>query len=165
MDPHETKDGAGRELPLIPELRELLESQHRRKLEVERKTGQLIQAVFFYPDGRPIQDPKRAWNGARIRAGLWVWAEDENGNPIYLKSGKRKRAYTRTFHDFRRTAARNLIRSGLARSQAKGFTGHLTDSVFDRYAIDDAASQKEAAEKYAAHMETQRPTQKVINLR
>jgi hypothetical protein len=65
----------------------------------------------------------------------------------------------------RRTAARNLIRSGLARSQAKGFTRHMTDSVFDRYAIDDAASKKEAAEKYAAHMETQRPTQKVINLR
>ena len=34
-----------------------------------------------------------------------------------------------------------------------------------RGGIDDAASQKEAAEKYAAHMETQRPTQKVINLR
>ena len=34
-----------------------------------------------------------------------------------------------------------------------------------RRAIENKTGTKEAAEKYAAHMETQRPTQKVINLR
>jgi hypothetical protein len=38
-------------------------------------------------------------------------------------------------HDFRRSAARNLLKMGVRKELAKRITGHLTDEMFDRYAI------------------------------
>jgi len=47
---------------------------------------------------------------------------------------------TRTYegliaHDFRRSAARNLTKAGITKTVAKKITGHRTDHIFDRYAI------------------------------
>jgi integrase len=39
------------------------------------------------------------------------------------------------FHDFRRTAARNLRRKGLSESESMLITGHRTSSIFRRYSI------------------------------
>ncbi|HEY6444630.1 MAG TPA: tyrosine-type recombinase/integrase [Candidatus Acidoferrales bacterium] len=47
-------------------------------------------------------------------------------------------------HDFRRSAARNLIRAGVDRGTAMSITGHRTESVFERYNITDAADRKDA---------------------
>jgi hypothetical protein len=43
----------------------------------------------------------------------------------------------------------NLERAGVSRSVAKSFTGHKTDSVYERYAIVDTAAQEDGAEKLA----------------
>ena len=50
----------------------------------------------------------------------------------------------------RRTAVRNLERAGVPRSDAMAMVGHLTESIYRRYAISDEASLRESAAKLDA---------------
>ncbi len=68
-------------------------------------------------------------------------------------------------HDLRRTAARNLVRAGVAEPVAMRFTGHLTPSVFKRYAIVDETMLTEGAEKLSRlFSDTRQPERKVLPL-
>jgi integrase len=48
-------------------------------------------------------------------------------------------------HDFRRTAVRNLERTGVPRSAAMAMVGHKTGAIYRRYSIVDAGVLREAA--------------------
>jgi integrase len=78
--------------------------------------------VFHYDDGRPIGDYKTAWKTARREAGM---------------EGK-------LFHDFRRTAATNLRRSGVPENVAMQITGHKTRSMYARYDIREDRDVRQA---------------------
>lgn len=132
LDPGTTKNDDGRTFPFdaLPPLERLLRHQRERTDKVERRKGEIVSHVF-HRDGKRIKSLRGAWKGATKRAGVeGAW-----------------------FHDLRRTAVRNLERAGLARSVAKSLTGHKTDSVYDRYAIADEASQREGVGKLAAHLD------------
>ena len=128
LEPEETKNRDGRMFPLIPELRAVLEGQRARVETLQKATGQVIPWVFCRDDGAPVGDFQRAWTTARTQAGV----------------------PGRLFHDFRRTAVRNLIRAGIPETVAMKLTGHRTRAVFQRYAIVEEGMLREAGEKLVA---------------
>ncbi len=119
IDPGETKNREGRNFPLTPELRAVLERQRERTSALEKATGQIIPWVF-HRKGKPIKDFYAAWRRATRMAGV----------------------PDRILHDFRRTAVRNLERAGVPRSDAMAMVGHRTESIYRRCAISDEASLK-----------------------
>jgi integrase len=140
LEPGETKNGEGRNFPLVPELRIVLERQLERTRSLELATGQIIPWLF-HRKGKPIKDFRGAWETACRGAGV----------------------PGRIPHDFRRTAVRNLERSGVPRSAAMAMVGHKTEAIYRRYAIADEVLLREAGERLAAYQAQTQPT-RVISL-
>lgn len=114
---------------MIGGLRELLLDQRRRAQEIERASGRRVECVFFHDDGSEIRDFRTAWNNAVERAGLKGLIP----------------------HDFRRCAARSLIRAGVPQTVAMRLLGHETPEIFRRYSIVDADMLQEAGAKLEAY--------------
>lgn len=143
LEPGETKNGEGRNFPLTPDLREVLERQLAKTKELEQATGRIIPWLF-HRDGNPIRDFRWSWASACKDAGV----------------------AKRIPHDFRRTAVRNLERAGVPRSAAMAMVGHRTESIYRRYAIADEAMLKEGAIKLAAfHASEKNGTPKVVPIK
>jgi integrase len=131
----DTKEKSGRQLPLLPRLRAVLEGQRERADALEG-AGHPVQAVFFYHErtrggraaGERIHSFRGSWRSACQRAGL---------------DGLR-------VHDLRRSAARHLIRAGVSEHVAMKFTGHKTQSIFRRYDIVAESDLIEGGEKLNA---------------
>jgi integrase len=128
-----TKNGKGRVLPFraLPALAELLRRQRERTDAVELEKEIIVPSVF-HRNGKPIADFRGAWEAACRAAGL----------------------PGRIVHDFRRTAARNLIRAGVPERVAMEILGHKTRSVFDRYNIVNDQDVAEGLSKLAKAQET-----------
>lgn len=137
LDPGETKNEEGRIIYLNDEMLKELKT-----LEKNRPLG--CQYVFHH-NGKPIKDFRDSWEAACIRAGLWRMDKDAGGKEIKVP--------TKIFHDFRRTAVRNMLRSGIREKTAMMISGHKTRSVFDRYHIVSDEDLKEAAKKQQAYHE------------
>jgi len=138
LDPGESKNEEARTLYLNEELAEAL-----RGLQARRRLG---CPYVFHREGKRIKDPRGAWESACKAAGLWGFDEKKGRN-----------APTRIFHDFRRTAVRNLVRAGVPERVAMAISGHKTRAVFERYNIVSGEDLKEAARKQAAYLQSFSP--------
>jgi len=124
-----TKNREGRVLPFhaLPELVELIRQQRTRTSAAEKASHRIVPWVF-HRSGKAIRDFRGAWHRACEAAGV----------------------PDRIPHDFRRTAARNLIRAGVPERIAMTILGHKTRSIFDRYNIVNEADLAEGLSKLAA---------------
>jgi integrase len=131
LDPGGTKNDDGRVVYLTPELTAMLTAHVARVQALGRELERVIPWLFPHfakpHRGAQRQDFRRAWKTACKRAGY---------------AGMLR-------HDFRRTAARNMVNRGIPERVAMTITGHKTRAMFDRYNIVSPGDLQEAARKLA----------------
>ncbi len=136
LEPGDTKNDDARTVYLDNELVKVFKSQREKR----KSQKQILPYVFPNEEGTDrIRDFRGAWKRACIEAMI----------------GKR------LFHDFRRTAVRNMVRAGIPERVAMMISGHKTRTVFDRYNIVNADDLKQAASKQEAYLQSQMVTKTV----
>ena len=107
--------------------------------------------MFTNKDGTgPLKDFRKAWNIACRKTGLGCgYAESK----AYVNKWKNKFNSGPLHHDFRRTAIRNFVRTGINRKIAMAISGHKTESVFQRYNITSKDDLIAAAKKHQDYIQ------------
>ena len=133
LDPGETKNNEARTVSMDDEVLEILQ----RQKELRGKSGIVLPNVFLNADGTDqVKRFDKSWKTACKTAEI----------------GKR------LFHDFRRSAVRNMVRAGVPERVAMTISGHKTRSVFERYNIVSEEDIKLAAQKQAVYLQSQTVT-------
>lgn len=128
-----TKNNEARTVYLDAELKEVFLNQRARQKELVK----ISQYVFTNPAGTDkIKYFRKSWEKACTNT----------------KIGKK------LFHDFRRTAVRNMVRAGIPERVAMIISGHKTRSVFERYNVVSETDLKLAAQKQEAYLQAQMGT-------
>jgi integrase len=118
------KNKKGREAYFPDELFDVIQRQCIDTSALERHQQRVIPWVF-HRNGESMKDFRTAWENASRRDGF----------------------PDKYFHDFRRTAYRNMKRLGIPEKVMMDIIGHKTRSMADRYGISNPSDRKEAAHK------------------
>ena len=126
LEPGETKNDDARVAYLDKEEKAIIAKQWQVRKELLKSKGRLLPWVFLNRYGTDrLKQFHVSWKKACQAAGV----------------------PHRIFHDFRRTAVRNMVRAGVPENVAMKISGHRTRSVFDRYNIVNDADLIEAMER------------------
>ena len=127
-----SKNGKPYYVPIVGELVQLIDRRKEAR-SIETDSGVLLTSLVFHRGGNPIAEFRKSWATACKKAGC----------------------EGRLFHDLRRSAARNLIRSGVAKDVAKQVGGWKTDSMFSRYNVTGEEDLRDAMEKVTTYNEVE----------
>lgn len=129
----ESDDTKNKEPPTVyldDELLTLMENQPIQYLELPANVRETCPYVF-HREGTPIKDFRGSWDKACKYIDMEV----------------------KIFHDLRRNAVKNMVRSGVQEVVAVKISGHKTRAVFDRYNIVSTDDLKETVHKVGAYHE------------
>jgi integrase len=133
----ETKNDEAREVPIVPQLRALLEERHAKRIR-----GCDHVCFRLDPTGHTvkIEGFRKAWYSACVKVGLGKMVpsiDRATGKPLYAtprgprSKPKAKMIYEgMIFNDLRRTGVRNLVRAGVHDKVAQGISGHKNAQRF-----------------------------------
>jgi len=118
--------------------------------------------VFTRTNGKRVADFRVTWRKACVAAGVGKWlclgcepeqVLDAKGHCAGCGQAWKPREWKycgAIFHDWRRTAVRDMVRHGVPERVAMAISGHKTRSVFDRYNIVSESDLREAARRMEA---------------
>lgn len=148
------KNGKARSVAVVGELEELMERRRTARRVKKENSPVMLSAMLFHRDGEPVGDFRKAWATASCmaRLGKLVCPKCNGAVDADYKCAQCSREWTRDelkyvgriFHDFRRTAVRDMVRAGVPETVAMSISGHKTRSMFDRYNIANERDQREA---------------------
>jgi integrase len=134
------KNRQARVLPLAGELGAIITRRQTARPIEENGTVRMAE-FLFHRSGARVGDFKKSWGTATRLAGV----------PEKL------------FHDLRRSAVRRMVRAGINPQIAKKWSGHVSDSMFQRYSILTTDDLREAFETTEKFREAEQ--QKVVSMR
>jgi integrase len=153
------KNGKARILPLSGELSEIID---RRRATLSREKNGTVQMpeFIFHRGGSQVAEIRKSWQTAAVAVGLGIMVCDTcgaKGPEKYCKKCKTPRRYEgKLFHDLRRTAVRNMVKAGVNTQVAKRWSGHTSDSMFERYSILTTDDMREAQKRTEEYRQSQR---------
>ncbi|HXE32777.1 MAG TPA: site-specific integrase [Verrucomicrobiae bacterium] len=152
-------------MPLEGDLQAIIERRRAASVIRAENAEPRFAEFVFHSEGERISDFRKAWATACVAAGLGIMVCPQCGTESADRKCMSCKVATRysgkIFHDFRRTASRNMIAAGVPQAVAMKITGHRTDSMFRRYAIVDEEQKREALSKTQQYL-AKAPTRKVL---
>lgn len=127
-----SKNGKPYFVPILGELVQLVKRREQAR-SVETPQGIVLSNLVFHRASEAILEFRKAWTSACKRAGC-------PGTIV---------------HDLRRSAARNLIRSGVDKDTVKMVGGWKTDSMLSRYNVVGEADLRTAMEQLEKYSEAE----------
>jgi len=128
LPPELSKNKEGRVLILTGVLEDIIARRRQARID--------LLPWVFHRHGQRMVSCRQAWDTACRRAGV----------------------PDKSYHDFRRTAVRNLTRAGVPERIAMTITGHKTRAVFDRYNIVNEADIRQGLERTFQHLDARKVT-------
>ncbi len=129
----------------------------RRLVRTYEVAGHCVLSEYvFHRKGEPIGDFRKSWIKTCVASGLGHYhcpVCDKAVLEVACPWCSGKCYYVgRLFHDFRRTAVRNMVRAKVPERVAMTISGHKTRSVFDRYNIVNEEDLRDAIDRTQTYL-------------